>query len=724
MAGAAVVTAQFIAGKSVRDALYLAQLDVTSLPAMIAVASAVSLGLVAISSIALRRVAPATFVPLIFLISATLFVGEWALALSNPRLAAPVVYLHISGLGPLLGSGFWLIATERFDPHTAKRRFGQIAGVGTLGGLAGGLLAERVAAQAGGVTMMLPVLAAINVLCAWQTRQLTPEAGRRVVPLASDAAAEIAPEAPRSGLRALAVAPYLRSLAALVMLGTIAAAPIDYLFKAQAVATLGRGDGLLRFFAIYYAATSAITFVIQTGLSRPALERLGLAFVAASPSVTVFAGSVGAFFSPGLASTTIVRGGESVFRSSLFKSGYELFYTPLAAKERRAAKSLIDVGFDRIGDAAGAGLIRAVIVLMPALQETSLLLVAIGCSALALVVASRLNRGYLHTLERSLRNRAVELDLSDVRDLTTRTVMLRTLGPRSSAVLKSKRPATRASDVEPELSDPVLADIAALRSRDRAQVLGILRRDAPLPGVLIPHVIPLLAWDPVAEDAIAAMRRSADMHVGAFIDALVDPDQPFAVRRRLPRALAHCVSQRAADGLVLGLDDMRFEVRFRCGRTLTAIRERNPDVQIARSRLLDVVKREVGTSRPVWESHRLLDEVDPEAQALDRFVKDRASQSLAHVFTLLALAFPAEPLRLAFRGLHSEDQALRGTALEYLESIIPAAIREALWPFLDDDRKMRPAERSREEVLAELMRLHQSMVLGPDDLKSRAKQET
>ena len=78
------------------------------------------------------------------------------------------------------------------------------------------------------------------------------------------------------------------------------------------------------------------------------------------------------------------------------------------------------------------------------------------------------------------------------------------------------------------------------------------------------------------------MRRSADMHVGTFIDALVDPDQPFAVRRRLPRALAYCTTQRAADGLVLGLDDMRFEVRFRCGRALTAIRERNPEVHIGR----------------------------------------------------------------------------------------------------------------------------------------------
>ena len=46
----------------------------------------------------------------------------------------------------MLGSGFWLIASERFDPHTARQQFGHITGLGTLGGLVGALVAERVAA--------------------------------------------------------------------------------------------------------------------------------------------------------------------------------------------------------------------------------------------------------------------------------------------------------------------------------------------------------------------------------------------------------------------------------------------------------------------------------------------------------------------------------------------------------------------------------------------------
>ena len=55
-------------------------------------------------------------------------------------------------------------------------------------------------------------------------------------------------------------------------------------------------------------------------------------------------------------------------------------------------------------------------------------------------------------------------------------------------------------------------------------------------------------------------------------------------------------------------------------------------------------------------------------QFVDDFVRDRANQSLAHVFTLLSLVLPREPLQIAFRGLHSQDRMLRGLALEFLES--------------------------------------------------------
>src|SRR4029450_4978040 len=169
-----------------------------------------------------------------------------------PVIAVVAVYLQISGFGPMLGSGFWLIASERFDPRTAKQRFGQIAGVGTLGGLLGGLLAERIAATVG-VEAMLPVLAVLNFLCAWHIRRLATGAGRRKPPTIA-VSTELAAEATRSGLQVLARAPYLRLLAGIVLLGAIGAGLAEYLLKVQARATFEPGETLLRCLAVYYRA--------------------------------------------------------------------------------------------------------------------------------------------------------------------------------------------------------------------------------------------------------------------------------------------------------------------------------------------------------------------------------------------------------------------------------------------------------------------------------------
>jgi hypothetical protein len=720
MVCAGAVGAQFIAGKATRDALFLAHLDVRFLPTMVIATAGLSILLVVLSARGLRSVAPATFVPAMFALSAAMLALEWALMYAAPVQAAQAVYLQISGLGPMLGSGFWLIATEQFDPRTARQRFAQIAGAGTLGGLAGALIAERIAAMYG-VGAMLPILAALNLLCAWQIRRLgrTIPGGRGA--RAIEDAPDLMPDSPRSGLRVLADAPYLRNVAALVLLGTVGATLADYVFKVQAVETLGRGDALLRFFALYYAATSLITFAVQTA-SAHGLGRLSLATSASTPSAALMAGSLGTLAFPGLAAATLMRGSESMFRGSLFKTAYEIFYTPIHSREKRAAKSIIDVGFDRAGDAVGGGLVALLILLPAPRHQVAILSAVMACTACTLFFARRLNRGYIQTLERSLVNRAIELDLSDVEDLTTRTVMLRTLrGATTADLSSSRRPETAERDPHLPLADPELQEILALRSRTRDRIVTVLNNDQCLPAALIPHVIPLLAWDPVAEPAVRALRKVAEERVGELIDALLDPNQPFAVRRRLPRVFSVCVSQRAVDGLLLGLDDQRFEVRSQCGRSLAAILERNALVRIDRDGVFDVVRREVVVSRPVWESQRLLDRPEEDERSfVDEFLKDRAGQSLAHVFTLLSLVLPTTPLQIAFRGLHTNDPALRGTALEYLEGVLPADIRDRLWPFVEGGSPQKGApSRPRQDIVADLLRSNESIQLNLEELRRR-----
>ena len=719
---AATVTAQFVAGKAARDALYLANLEVTSLPAMVIATSVCSIFFALGSAKLLRRVSPAAFVPAAFAVCAVLFLLEWLFVDAAPTLIARLVYLQVSGAGPILGSGFWLIASERFDPRTAKRRFGTITAAGTLGGLVGGLLAERIAAVVG-LPAMLPALAVMNAISAWLIRQLAAPmdviaAKRRVAD-----APELSPAPARPGFRALAKLPYLRDLAALVALGATGAALADYALRAQADYALGGADTLLRFFAVYYAGISLVTFVVQAAAAKPMLERFGLGVSASTPSVALLGGGLVSIAAPGLEGVMAARGAESVCRGSLFRASYEIFYTPMEVGEKRAAKSIIDVGFDRLGDAAGALGVWLVLLLAPAvIQVQTIMWLAVITSAVAVFLTTRLSRDYVATLERSLLNQGVDVDAMEILDTTTRTTMLRTLTDlRRPSATRSVEAAD--STLARRASDAEILQIEAIRSRERERVLGVLHGNKDLTATLIPHVIPLLAWDAVANDAVDALKRVAEEHIGALTDALIDPNQDFAVRRRLARAFSVCVSQRAVDGLLLGLDDVRFEVRFHCARSLALVMEKNPRVRIDSERVFEVVLAEVEVGRPVWEGHRLLREIEAQDEKrffADEFLKERASRSLAHVFTLLSLVLAFEPLQAAYRMLHTDDDKIRGTALDYLDSVLPKPIREGLWPYLEEQRRPRTGSRPREEILADLMRSNQSIAISLKALRKKA----
>jgi hypothetical protein len=124
-------------------------------------------------------------------------------------------------------------------------------------------------------------------------------------------------------------------------------------------------------------------------------------------------------------------------------------------------------------------------------------------------------------------------------------------------------------------------------------------------------------------------------------------------------------------------------------------------------RVYSAVLAEVTDGRPVPEGRQVI-----EAFAIERPVGpvegDPAGQSLSHIFSLLSLVLPPEPLQIAFRSLQSNDRQLRGTALEYLAGVLPPRIRVGLWPFL----RRRPAERPVRSRVVNLQRPSVSARLG------------
>jgi hypothetical protein len=250
--------------------------------------------------------------------------------------------------------------------------------------------------------------------------------------------------------------------------------------------------------------------------------------------------------------------------------------------------------------------------------------------------------------------------------------------------------------------DAVVSRLSELRSRDKARVVAGLEA-GPLEAEHVAPALALLAWDEVAGAAARSLAEVAARHTGQLVDALLDPAADFAVRRRVAAPLAQARSQRALDGLLAGLHDKRFEVRYRCGRALARLASEAPQLLVPAEQVFDAVLREAEVDRHVWESHRLLEAVDDDPMSLGGAVRERASRSLEHVFTVLSLVLPRQPLQVAYRGLYTTDPVLRGTALEYLEIALPERVRQRLWPFLDDSPSRRRRERPAAQVMADLL---------------------
>ncbi len=702
MAGAALMLAHQVAGKAARDGLFLSRYEATALPKMVLAAAVVAVLFGWLFGVLLKRSAPQRVVPVALLVSAGLQMGEWLLLAGSPDIVVVAVYLHIVGFGAILLSGFWSLANEVFDPREAKLRFGRIAGFGTAGGIAGGLLAERTVVWFG-TSSVLVLLAGLHLL-----------AGLCVLGLRGPAAMprETAKGSARAAFR---TAPFLWSLAVLVLLGTTSAALLDYLFKSGAALEYGKGPGLVRFFALFYTGAQVLTFLVQTVVARFSLERLGLARTVMSLPLAVGGGAAGALLVPVFPMVASVRALELILRGSLFRSGYELFYTPIPSRDKRAVKTLIDVGSDRMGDALGAGTLQLLLWLGPVAARPQILAIAVGLAAISAWIASRMDKAYLQVLERGLLSRAVELDVAEVHDSTTMSAVLQTTTLPKAELAAAAKPATIVRPPVVSL-DAVVETMGELRSGDAERVLPALTRVEP---VLVGQVIRLLAWDEVSPLAREALVHQGRGITGQLVDVLVDESQDFAVRRRIPRILARLGGQRAMDGLTESLGDARFEVRFQCGRAMDYLRQKDRELHVEAARIYEVVGRELSVSKPIWEGHRLLDQRDvmDSYSFLDEVLRERANQSLEHVFSLLAVVLEREPLQVAFRALHSEDRLLRGLGLEYLEGVLPAGLGGRLTALVEEAPVRRNGQ-SDEALLDRLMQSNQSLVL---ELRRKAR---
>ena len=663
MISAGIMLAHQVAAKALRDATFLTAWPATALPLMTVATAVLTVALVPIVSRLFERYSTRAVVASGFLISAAGHLVEWKYYDSG-RWIAVAIYLHQAGVTALLLSGFWSLISERFDPAGARAAYGRIAAAGTAGGIAGTFVAERMATMVG-TPAVLPLLAGLHVL------------GSIGVAIMRGAPTLLPPTVQErgrmSGVAETLRAPYVRTIAWFVVLTSASSAIIDFLWKSNAKASFGGGPELLRFFALFYGSTQVLSFVAQTQSSR-VLQALGV-----SGTLNVLPGGVGAagtiaLIAQSWPAVTALRGIDAVVRNSFFRGGYELLFVPMDARTRNRAKAVLDVICDRVGEAAGSGVVQLVLVIGLVSTTNILLVAAIVLAAAGWRMGQQFGRLYLDVIERELVKYYDRPQVSLVSEAGW--TLLQAPGPLA-AKPRDAAPAPASPAPPAAHADAELETLADLRSRDVARVTSALENRAAFGRVQVAQIIDLLAWDDVLPAARTALEQLAPAHLGMLTDAMLDAETDFILRRRLPRILGTVATERSVSGLIDGLGDSRFEVRYHCSRAIERILTKNPGLVIDRARIIAVIERELAVPPQRWRGYRLLDRPEAEPSGVQESSEDQ-SRHLEHIFQLLSTIVGREPLDAAVHGVRSTHAGVRGLAMEYLDQVLPAAILERL----------------------------------------------
>ena len=696
--GALLLMTVIIAGRAARDALFLANYPVTFLPRMMIAAGIASLiGATAMSRL-LARYGPATVVPIALTLSAGLFAAEWSSMETAAGPATLVLYVHVAVLGTIAFSGFWSVVNERFDPFTAKAIVRRAGGLSALGSAVGGLGALWVAPRLG-VPALLPILGALHAaagVCVWRlgrgatARPTPPEAGAL------------------TGLASLRRQPLVRRMALLVVLVTVTEELLDYAFKVSAFAAYSDETSLLRFFALFHAATGILAFAVQSTLGARVLALLGLSGAMAMLPAAVAVASGGAALVTRLASVSIARATNAVVALSLFRSGFELLWTPLPVATKRSAKTYVDVGARSVGELTGGGLVLVALAVLSELPVPVVLGFAALLCAASLLLIAQLHTRYVGQLAENLQAGVVELETEEVEDATTaRTLADSRVTIDRAEILARLRELEAGGGEEAGAREPLeeasrwREEALALESGEASRMREALAH-RPVDRRLIAHVIPLLGRADLWDETVSFLTEVAPRATGQLADAMLDPSSEVLVRRRLPRMVERGEARRAMLLLVAGLDDPDFEVRLECARAGARLAGREPAVRIARPLALQLLTRELAVDGRTWEQHGRR-RPGADATALLQGADTRLDRSTELVFSLLAMLEGPDVVISAIRSLYSRDPMLQGTALEYLHALLPEAQRAQLWPRIPgapETRSGRGADELARELLA------------------------
>ncbi|MEI8298368.1 MAG: MFS transporter [Pseudomonadota bacterium] len=339
------------------------------------------------------RVRRAWLLPSIYAFFALNLVGFAAAfrLLPDAHWLGPAFYVWTTVFNLFVVSVFWSFMADLWREEEGRRLFGVIAAGGSLGGLAGPLLARLLVGTLGhaGLALLAAALlgAALGVVLLLLRELGEREGDASRLSLAEPIGGEIL-----AGLTGLWRSPYLLGIAALVALGSVLGMFVYIELARAAAAGFASGEARTAFYAQRDLWVNGGAFVLQLAAVGPLARRLGVrAVLTGSATLAAFA-FAGLTLVPLAGSLIAVNVLLRATEFGLGKPARDMLYTVVSTEAKYKSKNLIDTVIYRAMDAA-AGWLHAGLSLL-GLSLAGIAAAASGLALLLLGIAWRVGSGY------------------------------------------------------------------------------------------------------------------------------------------------------------------------------------------------------------------------------------------------------------------------------------------------------------------------------------------
>ena len=382
-----------------RDALFLAELPATRLPAIYVGIAVLSLAAVKLRQRSLLRFEWRSCLAFLLADFAILTVALWFFARDGATWALYALYAWPAMFATIVITAFWTFMGRLFTIAQAKRLFVPIGSGGILGAIAGTALA-RLMVQALPTPSLLLAAAALLLAAAGVPRWVAGcETGGDA---AQDARAGNAAAGLGTDLAIIRARPYVLRILLLITVTAATTTVMDYLFKSRVVAAIPAQE-LPRFFSTFYLTLNLASLLVQLVLVGWLVRVAGV--VGSGMALpALLAACCGWFLAGG--SLLAVLAGRSVdgaLRHSLNRTANELLFVPLPGDLRDRFKAVADVVGQR-GGQAGAALVLLLFTSL-GLGHTHLAALVALLALAWLVLAVDLRAHYLNVIRHVLDDR-------------------------------------------------------------------------------------------------------------------------------------------------------------------------------------------------------------------------------------------------------------------------------------------------------------------------------